>query len=153
MTAVERVKEYLRKLPFKLEVILFDACTHTSGLAAQALGVQEAQIAKTLVFVGKNKAILVVASGDKRVDAKKLKSITGEKMKFANQEQVELFTGFPPGGVCPFDVNQNLGILIDISLKRFEVVYAAAGTPNSAVPVTVPQLLEATGGCQVDVCS
>ncbi|MDW7673705.1 MAG: YbaK/EbsC family protein [Bacillota bacterium] len=152
MEALQRVAQFMEQLPFKLEIITFDESTHTAQLAADALGVKEAQIAKTLVFIGKTKSVLVVTSGDQKVDQKKLKQLTEEKMKFANEEQVFNLTGFAPGGVCPFGIKELMPIFIDISLKRFDVVYAAAGTPKSAVPVTVAQLVAATGGELVDVC-
>jgi len=148
MQPIEKVKEYLSHLPFQLEVIEFAANTHTSELAAQAVGVEVGQIAKSLLFVGKEEeqAVLVVTSGDRKVDAKKLKKKMGYKAKFANNEQVEDITGFNPGGVCPFALKKRIPILLDSSMLRFPVVYAAAGSAHSAVPITVEQLKEITAG-------
>jgi len=145
---IQRVKDYLAQLSFKLEVIEFQEDTHTSELAAKALGVEAAQIAKSLLFVGKEEgqAALVVTCGDMKVDQKKLKQELGYKTKFANPEQVMEITGFPPGGVCPFALRKPITIFLDTSMQRFPIVYAAAGTPHSAVPVTVEQLIQATGG-------
>lgn len=150
---LERVKEHFRTLPFHLEIILFEEDTSTSVLAAQALGVEVGQIAKTLVFQGKDgQAVVVVTSGDVKVDQKKLRDVVGYKPKLANGQAVLEITGYPPGGVCPFGLDKELPVLIDVSMKRFPVVYAAAGTPNSAVPITVPQLLASTNGSLCDVC-
>lgn len=159
MTPLERVKEYIGQLPFPLEIILFEQKTSTSDLAAKALGVEVGQIAKTLVFRGKENgasappSVVVVTSGDVRVDTKKLKEIVGFKPKFADGEEALAITGFPPGGVCPFGLPPEIPVLIDESMARFPLVYAAAGTDNSAVPVTVEQLLAATGGRLCRVCN
>ncbi|QNB45544.1 YbaK/EbsC family protein [Thermanaerosceptrum fracticalcis] len=153
VSPLEKVREYMKTLPFSLEIILFNESTHTSQLAAQALGVEVGQIAKTLVFVGKDsQAVLVVTSGDMKVDQKKLKEVAGFKPRFASAEEALALTGFPPGGVCPFAVPVTIPVFIDVSLERFPVVYAAAGTANSAVPITVPQLMTATRGNMCDVC-
>lgn len=156
--SLERVKEYFETLPFPLEVKLFDESTSTAPLAAQALGVEVGQIAKTLVFKHKSnsedntKGIIVVTSGDVRVDSKKLKNIVGSKTKFANGQEAQAITGYLPGGVCPFALPKCVPVYIDESMKRFPVVYAAGGTPNSAVPITFEQLLAVTGGQECDVC-
>jgi Cys-tRNA(Pro) deacylase len=149
LDAIEKVKEFLR--PHGLQVMELDASTHTAPLAAKALGVEVGQIAKTLAFVGKTKAVLVVTSGDTRIDNKALRETVGEKMRMARPEEAWELTGYPPGGVCPFALPQDLPILIDSSMERFPVVYIAAGTPNSAVPVSVEKLLAITGGrpCRV----
>lgn len=158
MTPLERVQAHFERLPFPLEIILFEQSTSTSALAAQALGVEVGQIAKTLVFKGKEKedgevpSVIVVTSGDVKVDSKKLKELAGFKPKFADGDEALAITGYPPGGVCPFGLPLKIPVFIDVSMSRFPVVYAAAGTANSAVPVTVEQLLAATGGRLCDVC-
>jgi prolyl-tRNA editing enzyme YbaK/EbsC (Cys-tRNA(Pro) deacylase) len=146
MTPIERVKQTLREIPEELQVIEFEVSTHTSELAAQALGVEVGQIAKSLLFMCADIPVLVVTSGDVKVDQKKLKAMVGGKVRFAPQEVVEEITGFPPGGVCPVALKTPVKIFIDSSLQRFPVVYAAAGSPASALPVTVEQLLSITGG-------
>lgn len=153
MEAIERVKRYLDNLPFPVQVIEFAANTHTAELAAEAVGVEVGQIAKTLLFVGKEagQAVLVVTSGDKKVDAKKLKKQVGYKAKFADNEQVQALTGFKPGGVCPFALPQEIPVLLDTSMERFPIVYAAAGSPHSAVPVTLEQLQQITKGEMCDL--
>lgn len=153
MSPLERVKEFFAQISLPPEIIILDEDTSTSALAAQALGVEVGQIAKTLVFTGKEgQGVLVVTSGDVKVDTQKLKKVVGFKPKFASGEEAKALTGFSPGGVCPFALEKPLPILIDVSMERFPVVYAAAGTPNSAVPVDVSGLLEITGGQLCDVC-
>lgn len=153
MSPLEKVKSYLAGLEKPLEVIEFpEGTTKTSEMAAQAIGVEVGQIAKTLVFIGKEKAVLVVTSGDVRVDVKKVKEYLGGKVRFAKPEECLELTGFPPGGVCPFAVKTPLPVIIDKSLERFSIVYAAAGSANSAVPVTVERLVEITKGHLKEVC-
>ena len=151
MTPIERVKQTLRGLPEKLEVIEFAVSTHTSELAALALGVEVGQIAKSLLFLCGDTPVLVVTSGDVKVDQKKLKTLVGGKVKFAPAEVVEEVTGFSPGGVCPVALRNPVRIFIDCSLRRFAVVYAAAGSAASALPVTVEQLISITGGEEQDL--
>ncbi|GAW32348.1 YbaK/EbsC family protein [Carboxydocella sp. JDF658] len=149
----QRIQEFLDQFQLGIKVIEFEVSTETSELAARALGVTPAQIAKSLVFLADDQPLLVVTCGDLRVDTKKLKALTGaRKIRFANPEQALHYTGHPAGGVCPFALSQPLPVYLDISMQRFPLVYAAAGTPNSAVPVTLEQLQVITGGQVVDVC-
>lgn len=153
MTPIERVKSFLENQEVKLEVIEFpEGATETCELAAQALGVEPAQIAKSLLFVGKKTNVLVVTCGDEKVDSKKLKERFGDKFRFARAQEVEDLTGFPPGGVCPFALKSDIPIVIDKSIGRFPVVYAAAGNAGSAVPINLEQLLEITKGQLLSVC-
>ncbi len=149
----ERVKSFLQKVPGNLRVIEIEDNTHTSELAAQALGVEVAQIAKSLVFLLKGNPVLVVTCGDMRVDMKKLKNAMGVagKVSMAGPEEAEEITGFPPGGVCPFALKAKLPVLLDESLGRFPVVYAAAGSPHSLVPVSLEDLQSITGGRTLDL--
>ncbi|MGI6038219.1 MAG: YbaK/EbsC family protein, partial [Limnochordia bacterium] len=139
MESIQRVKAWLE--PHGVEVLELAADTRSAPLAAQALGVEVGQIAKTLVFVGKKQRAVVVTCGDTRIDTRKLKELTGEKMRFASPEETYEITGYPPGGVCPFALNDEVIILIDSSLERYPVVYAAAGTAQSAVPLSKEQLV------------
>jgi len=150
---MERVRSFLAR--FELEVWEFDASTHTSELAAQAVGVTVGQIAKTILFTAGPQAVMVVTSGDAKVNQSKLKQLMGfsGKLKLADAETTMELTGFPPGGVCPFAIKNPIPVLIDQSMLRFPVVYAAAGSPRSAVPVTVNQLLEITGGQLCDLAA
>lgn len=148
-----KVKEYIAALPIKLEVIEFDkGSTKTAQMAADQLGVTVGQIAKSILFMAKEEPVLVVTSGDVKVHTSSLKKILGAKPKMAKAEECIAITGFSPGGVCPFALKSPLKILIDKSMQRFDVVYAAAGTANTAVPVTVQELLQITKGELVDIC-
>lgn len=149
--ALERVKSAIAPYP-DLKVILFDESTHTSELAAQAVGVEVAQIAKTLVFLADGRAVLVVACGGRKIDTKKLgKELGAKKVRFANEETVLQATGFAPGGVCPFGVDASIECYLDKGLYDYDVVYAAAGTPNSALPVAPERLREIIGAKILDV--
>ncbi len=152
-STLARVKDYLETLPIELEVIEFeDGTTKTAQMAADQLGVTVGQIAKSILFIAKEEKALVVTSGDVRVKNGPLKKILGAKPKLAKPEECMEITGFHPGGVCPFALKNPIRILIDKSMERFDLVYAAAGTANTAVPVTVEELLEITGGELVDLC-
>ncbi len=154
MLPLDRVREFFAQIPSPPEIIILDQNTSTAALAAEALGVEVGQIAKTLVFTGKKEqAVVVVTCGDLKVDTKKLKKAVGFKPKFASSAEVEALTGFSPGGVCPFALLEPLPVFLDISMKRFPVVYAAAGTPNSAVPIEFSRLVTLTNGQICNVCS
>ena len=149
--ALERVKKAIAPYP-DLKIFLFDESTHTSELAAQAVGVEVAQIAKTLVFLADGKAVLVVACGGRKIDTRKLgRELGAKKVRFADAETVLRATGFEPGGVCPFGVDESVELCVDKGLYDFDVVYAAAGTPNSALPIAPERLREIIGARIVDV--
>jgi len=149
---LDRVKKFLTPFP-DLKIILFDQSTHTSELAAVALGVEPAQIAKTLVFLADAQPLLVVTCGDKKINTKKLSKVVGaRKVRFADGQTVTDATGFPPGGVSPIGLLHDIPLYLDKSLWDFAIVYAAAGTANSALPVSPDRLCEITGGVVVDVC-
>lgn len=149
---LERVKSFLEPFP-DLEIILFGQSTHTSELAAEALGVTPAQIAKTLVFLADAQPLLVVTCGDKKINTKKLTKALGvKKVRFADGETVAASTGFSPGGVSPIGLIKEVPLYLDQSLWDFDIVYAAAGTANSALPVSPDRLREITKATIIDVC-
>ena len=151
MTALERVKKAIEPYP-DLKIILFDESTHTSELAAKAVGVEVAQIAKTLVFLADGRAVLVVTCGDRKIDTRKLgRELGAKKVRFADAQTVFQATGFAPGGVCPFAISGSVELFLDKSLYEYDLVYAAAGTPNSALPVAPERLREIIGARLVDV--
>jgi len=153
MTPLDRVRGFFAKISSPPEIIIFEQDTSTSSLAAQALGVEVGQIAKSLVFTGKKgEAVMIVTCGDVKVDTKKLKNLVGFKPKFATGPEVEALTGYSPGGVCPFALQTDLPVYLDVSMKRYPIVYAAAGTHNTAVPVEFSRLQAITGGRSCDVC-
>ena len=147
MRDIERVQAYVQQRMPHLQVIEFQQDTSTSALAAAALDTEVGQIAKSMLFKAKTgQYFLVVSAGDVRMDTKALRDLIGSKVRMANAEEVVEITGFPVGGVCPFDLRVEVPIYLDDSLKRYDVVYTAAGTPNSALPITYEELMEITGG-------
>ena len=149
--ALEKVKQALAPYP-DLQIVLFDESTHTSELAAAAVGVEVAQIAKTLMFLADGAPVLVVACGDRKINTKKLgKELNAKKVRFADADSVLRHTGFAPGGVCPFGLDESIPICLDRSLYDYDIVYAAAGTANSALPVAPERLREILVAKVVDV--
>lgn len=146
------VKQQFDLMNWTFPIIEFEASTATVELAAEALGVEPGRIAKTMAIRQKEQDILVLAAGCARIDNRKYKDFFQEKAKFIGFDDVEAVTGHPVGGVCPFGLKQPLPIFLDESLKEFDVVYPAAGSPHSAVRLTVQQLAEITGGSWIDVC-
>ncbi len=121
--------------------------TATSALAAAQLGVSVGQIAKSLLFLGKDgRYFLLLCPGDRKVSSSKLKAAIGVKTRMARHEETLEATGFEPGGVCPFGIDGNIQILIDEGLSQYETIFPAAGTSASGVPMTFPQLVAITGG-------
>lgn len=135
----EDVKSFLRERGVEAEVRELSESTRTSRMAAEALGCDIAQIAKSIVFIDGG-AVVVVVSGDKRVDEGKLSQLIGRMVSLADAEAVRRYTGYMIGGVPPFPHGDNVRVLLDSSLKRFEHVWAAAGTPNSVFKIRVKDL-------------
>jgi prolyl-tRNA editing enzyme YbaK/EbsC (Cys-tRNA(Pro) deacylase) len=131
-----------------LNALEFEAgATATSVLAAARIGVSVGQIAKTLLFLGRDgRLFMVVAPGDRRVSAAKLKAATGTKSRMAHADETLAATGFGPGGVCPFAVDQAIPILVDRGLSQYDTIFPAAGTDSSGVPMTFEQLVAITRG-------
>lgn len=150
---MESVKRHIDEGGFDLEVIEMDTSTATVELAANALGVEPARIAKTMGIRLKEKDILILAKGDVRIDNRKFKDYFKEKAKFIKSEEIEEATGHPVGGVCPFGLNKPLEVYLDNSLKIFDYVYPAGGSPNTCIKIDVDYLSEVTNGIWIDVCS
>jgi Cys-tRNA(Pro) deacylase len=152
MSVIEKVQSYLDQYNMGLKIIELEESTRTCELAAAALGVEVGQIAKTLVFQADGQPVLIVASGDRKIKTGKLKRLLEvSRVRMADPETVKLVTGYPVGGVCPLALPEKLPILLDDTMHRFPVVYAAAGTPHSALPVTMEQLQKITGGQWADL--
>ena len=149
---IESVKKHFVDEKLNLEVIEMDTSTATVELAANALGVEPARIAKTMALRLKERDILIVAKGDVRIDNRKFKDHFGQKAKFIDAEDLEKATGHPVGGVCPFGLIKPLDIYLDKSLKVFDYVYPAGGGPNTCVKIDVDYLDEVTKGIWIDVC-
>ena len=137
---IEQVKAYLNGCGLGDRVQEFDVSSATVDLAAQALGCEPCLIAKTMSFLVADHVALVVLAGDARVDNAKFKAVFRQKAKMLSHEQVSELTGFPVGGVCPFLAPEGTKVYLDESLKRFEIVYPAAGSPSSAVRITPDEL-------------
>ena len=154
--SVEAVKEYLKKWGKDQAVREFSQSSATVELAAQAVGVIPARIAKTLSFLEKDgeRALLLVAAGDARIDNPKYKHTFGCKAKMLSAGQVEELTGHAIGGVCPFaNLRGKTDVYLDESLKRFSTVFPAAGSASSAVEMTCEELFSCSGAKGwVDVC-
>lgn len=151
--SIERVKAYFQQQGMGDRVREFDLSSATVELAAQALDCEPCRIAKTLSFLLEDRAILVVAAGDARVDNGKYKAQFGAKAKMLAPDQVESMVGHRVGGVCPFALNDGVEVYLDASLKRFETVFPACGSSNSAIELTIMELERYSGyTAWVDVC-
>lgn len=153
--SVEIVRNYFNKNEIQKEILEFPVSSATVELAAQAVSVEPARIAKTLSFYTKEKdaAILIVTAGDMKIDNVKFKHYFGMKAKMLASEDVERLTGHAIGGVCPFGNPKSTAVYLDISLKRFETVFPAAGSSNSAVELTCEELEKYSRAQEwIDVC-
>ncbi|MFG6338406.1 MAG: YbaK/EbsC family protein [Lachnospiraceae bacterium] len=151
--AIDRVKTYFRQYGMEEKVKEFDVSSATVELAAQALSCEPARIAKTLSFMVEGHAILIVAAGDVKIDNHKYKEQFHTKAKMLSPEEAETLVGHAIGGVCPFAVNEGVMVYLDESLKRFETVFPACGSSNSAIELTIPELEKYAVPVQwVDVC-
>ncbi len=151
---IEKVREYLKRFGMDGKIIELPASSATVELAAKALSVEPCRIAKTLSFRAGDKVVLVVAAGDARVDNRKFKEFFGAKAKMLSAEEAETLVGHAVGGVCPFAVNEGVGVYLDMSLKRFRTVFPACGSSNSAIELTPEELAEYASGFMgwTDVC-
>ena len=150
--SLQSVKDYFRENNLPLEVSEAEKETGTVAEAAVAFEIEEDEIAKTMSFVLKSgECILILMKGTARVDNKKFKENFKEKAVMVPFDRVEELTGHIPGGVCPFGLKKDLRIFLDKTLKEFDIVYPAGGTPHSAVKITVDMLADVTKGQWIDV--
>jgi prolyl-tRNA editing enzyme YbaK/EbsC (Cys-tRNA(Pro) deacylase) len=151
--AIEKVKEYFRSFGIADRVQELAVSSATVELAAQALGCEPCRIAKTLSFLVDGGPILIVAAGDAKVDNHKYKAQFGTKAKMLTPEEAKTLVGHAVGGVCPFAVNEGVTVYLDESLKRFETVFPACGSSNSAIELTIPEMEKYSGfTAWIDVC-
>ena len=150
--SVECVREYLKEYGLEERVKEFAVSSATVELAAQAVGVEAARIAKTLSFHLSEGCVLVVAAGDARIDNHKFKETFHTKAKMLTADEALAMTGHAVGGVCPFALPEGVRVCLDRSLQRFDAIYPAAGSASSAVKLTCEELQISTGGEWVDVC-
>jgi prolyl-tRNA editing enzyme YbaK/EbsC (Cys-tRNA(Pro) deacylase) len=152
--SIEKVKAYFKQYGREKDILEFDISSATVELAAVAVGVIPARIAKTLSFKTENGCMLIVAAGDARIDNQKFKARFGFKARMLTPEEAVDLTGHAVGGVCPFGIeNPNVNVYLDVSMKRFETVFPAAGSGNSAIELT-PDELEKYSNAKawIDVC-
>ncbi len=138
--SIEKARNHLAKYGFENKIKEFTVSSATVALAAQALCTEEARIAKTLSFLTPEGAILVVCAGDAKIDNQKYKAQFSAKAKMISFDDVEPLIGHAVGGVCPFGINDGVKVYLDESLRRFDIVYPAAGTAASAVELTIEEL-------------
>ncbi len=151
--AIEKVRAYFKTKGIEDRIQEFEVSSATVALAAQALGCDENRIAKTLSFHVKEKVVLIVAAGDAKIDNSKYKAFFEAKAKMLAYEEAEELIGHAVGGVCPFAVNEGVEVYLDESLKRFETVFPACGSSNSAIELTLNELEEYSGYISwIDVC-
>lgn len=151
--SIEKVREYFRAFGIEEKILEFEVSSATVELAAAALGVEGKRIAKTLSFMVNEKPILIVAAGDARIANPKYKAKFGTKAAMLSFEDAEKLIGHAVGGVCPFAVNGGVTVYLDESLKRFETVFPACGSSNSAIELSIPELEKYSGFSEwVDVC-
>ena len=143
--SIERVREYFRAHGMEDRVLEFDVSSATVELAAEALHCEPRRIAKTLSFSVGGRAILIVMAGDAKINNAKYKAHFGAKAKMLTFEEVEQTIGHGVGGVCPFAINEGVSVYLDESLKRFETVFPACGSANSAIELTIPELESFSG--------
>ena len=151
--SVEKVKDYFIQMGIKDRVQEFTVSSATVELAAQALQIEACRIAKTLSFHVNEKVILIVAAGDAKIDNPKYKAQFGTKAKMLAFDEAEPLIGHAVGGVCPFAVNNDVEVYLDVSLKRFDTVFPAAGSSNSAIELTTAELEKYSNSLAwIDVC-
>ena len=151
--SIEKVKSYFKQFGRENDVLEFETSSATVELAAEAAHVIPARITKTLAFQSGDSCILIATAGDAKIDNKKFKAEFSMKAKMLSPEETLSFTGHAIGGVCPFAVPDNVKTYVDISLNRFDTVFPAAGSSNSAIELTCDELFQ-YGKCQkwIDVC-
>lgn len=152
MRGEEDVRAFFEAAGVAKEIRRFDDSTHNSGLAARSLGVQVGQVAKTILLLSGDSPIVVVISGDRRVDTKKVRSLGyGKRVRLAGPDDVAAHTGFAVGAVSPVALPDGVPIFLDRSLRRFETIYPAAGETNNMFETTPDELLALTRGTEADL--
>jgi prolyl-tRNA editing enzyme YbaK/EbsC (Cys-tRNA(Pro) deacylase) len=151
--SIERVREYLKQFNKENDIQEMDESTATVELAALALGTEEARIAKSLSFYDGDSAMVIVVAGDAKIDNRKFKDQFGFKARMLSPEDTERFTGHAIGGVCPFALPKGVKVYLDESMKRFQTMFPACGTGNSAIELTLDELEETSqSDTWIDVC-
>ena len=151
--SIEKVRQYFAQFHIEDRILEFPVSSATVELAAQAVGVIPARIAKTLSFLVEDSCVLIVTAGDAKIDNSKYKGLFHCKAKMLTPEQVQQFTGHAIGGVCPFGNPEGVRTYLDISMQRFDTVFPAAGSSNSAIELTCDELARYSASLGwIDVC-
>lgn len=151
--SIVKVKEYFKQYGMEDRILEFEESSATVELAAMAVGCEPARIAKSLSFMVNEKPVLIVAAGDAKIDNSKYKGVFKTKAKMLSRDEVKTLIGHEVGGVCPFGIKDGVNVYLDVSLKRFETVFPAAGSGNSAIELTIPELEKYSDSIGwVDVC-
>ena len=151
--SIEKVREYLKKFGLDNKIMEFDVSSATVKEAAIALNCKEQEIAKTLSFIVNDRPVLIVTAGDSKVDNSKFKTKFNVKAKMIPFDDVERLVGYAVGGVCPLGVNEDVDVFLDESLKRFDTVYTACGSSNSAIKLSIEELEKVSNYKEwIDVC-
>ena len=146
--AIENVRKYMQQFGIEDRIMEFDVSSATVELAAQALHCEPGRIAKTLSFLVGERPILIVAAGDTKIDNARYKARFGTKAKMLTPDEVTEMIGHAIGGVCPFGIKEGVKVYLDESMKRFDSVFPAAGSSNSAIELTCDQLEQVAQNCQ-----
>ncbi len=151
--SIEKVREHFKCYGIEDKILEFPVSSATVELAAKALNTDGCRIAKTLSFSVNDSPILIVTAGDAKIDNKKYKAYFGAKAKMLSFEEVEDKIGHAVGGVCPFAINEGVKVFLDESIKRFETVFPACGSSNSAIELTPDELEKYSNSIEwIDVC-
>ena len=151
--SIDKVRNYFKEYKIENNIIELSTSTATVKEAAESLGTEECRIAKSLSFIVEDKPIIIVVAGDAKIDNSKYKGYFHNKAKMIPFEEVNNLIGHNPGGVCPFAVNEGVTVYLDESLKRFDYVYPACGSSNSAIKLTIDELEKYSNYTTwVDVC-
>lgn len=151
--SIEKVRNYLKQFNKDKDILEMDESTATVELAANALGTEEARIAKSLSFYNGDGAMVIVVAGDVKIDNKKFKEYFGFKARMLAPEDTVKYTGHAIGGVCPFALPENVKVFLDESMKRFKTMFPACGSSNSAIELTLDELEKTSKSNKwIDVC-
>ena len=151
--SVDKVKKYFSQYGMDSRILEFDGSSATVDLAAAALNCESGRIAMTLSFMVQDKPILIVSAGDVKIDNAKYKAFFGKKAKMLTADQVMELVGHAVGGVCPFAIKDGVTVYLDASLKKYETVFPACGSSNSAIELTIEEMEKYSGYKEwVDVC-
>lgn len=152
--AFDMARRYLEEKGYGDRVMEFPVSSATVELAAEAVGTEPARIAKSLTFMVDGAPIMILCAGDTRINNSKFKGVFHTKAKMLTREEVLKWIGHDVGGVCPFGIKEDIDVYLDESLKRFDTVYPACGSGNSAVKLSIPELEDASGYTGwIDVCT